>query len=233
MRSIAVWTLTGAVSIYILGWVLHFALLPLPGPGDIWGAPSGHFFHDLVAIHHQMTSAHADLAKTHPYSSPWWSWPWMVRPVFYWAEQESVLYFLGNPSVWWGSSLLLGTLSITAALARVSDLSEPVLPVDRSRQLWLPFTAWAFAWAPLALVPRILFLYHYLTPLVFAVCTVTLWLDRLGWTRAGGWRQQRMSYWLAICMIVLGFFLTAPFTFSFVDATNWTTAVFRVFPGWR
>ena len=89
------------------------------------------------------------------------------------------------------------------------------------------------AWAPLATVPRILFLYHYLTALVFGVCAVTLWLDRLGWTRAGSWRRHRASFDFAIGLILLGFVLTAPFTFSFIESGHWTDAVFRFLPGWR
>ena len=89
------------------------------------------------------------------------------------------------------------------------------------------------AWAPLAAVPRILFLYHYLTAMVFAVCAVVLWLDRIGWTRPGPWRQQRASFDFAVGLVLLGFVLAAPFTFSFVEATEWTRTVFRLLPLWR
>ena len=37
---------------------------------------------------------------THPYSSPWWSWPLMLRPVAYWQDfweaQGPVAYHLGR-----------------------------------------------------------------------------------------------------------------------------------------
>jgi dolichyl-phosphate-mannose--protein O-mannosyl transferase len=231
--SLCVWTLTGATLVYLVGWLLHFALLPLPGPGDIWGSPSGNFIEDLVALHRQMMSAHVDLGKTHPYASPWWSWPWMMRPVFYWVGDDSVVYFLGNPVVWWGSSVLLGALGVTSVLALVGAWKLPRDPVDRPRRLWIPLTGWILAWAPLATVPRVLFLYHYLTPLVFGVCAVTLWLDRLGWTRAGSWRAQRASFDLVVGMILLGFVLTAPFTFSFIEGEQWTGTVFRLLPSWR
>ena len=231
--SVGVWILSGATSVYLLGWFLHFALLPLPGPGDIWGAPSGGFLQDLVTLHRQMMSAHVDLAKSHPYSSPWWSWPWMLQPVFYWSGSETVVYFVGNPVVWWGSSILLGALGMTSVLVLASARKIPRDPLDQPRRLWIPLAGWIMAWAPLATVPRILFLYHYLTALVFGVCAVTLWLDRLGWTRAGSWRRQRASFDFAIGLILLGFVLTAPFTFSFVESGHWTDAVFRFLPGWR
>jgi dolichyl-phosphate-mannose--protein O-mannosyl transferase len=231
--SIAVWTLSGAVFVYLLGWYLHFVLLPLPGPGDIWGPPSGRFVHDLVMLHRQMMSAQVELARVHAYSSPWWGWPWMSRPVLYWSQQESVMYFVGNPVVWWGSSLLLMALFVTTILGRLGLTSLPVDSDDRPRRLWIPLTAWLLAWSPLAAIPLILFLYHYLTPMVFAVCSVTLWADRLGFTRPGSWRQQRAGYDVALGLILLGFILASPFSFSFVEAETWTRTVFGWLTEWR
>jgi hypothetical protein len=46
-------------------------------------------------------------------------------------------------------------------------------------------------------------------------------------------RQQRASFELAIGLILLGFVLTAPFTFSFVSADAWTKTVFQLLPGWK
>ena len=99
--------LAGAILVYLVGWALHFSLLSKPGPGDIWGVPTGNLVTDIVKIHGQMFSAHADLPDPHQYGSPWWSWPLMKRPIFFWNSSDSaaLMYSVGNPLVWWGGTL--------------------------------------------------------------------------------------------------------------------------------
>jgi dolichyl-phosphate-mannose--protein O-mannosyl transferase len=52
-------------------------------------------------------SYHANLSATHTYFSPWWTWPWLYRPAWYfWASSEGIvrgIIALGNPAIWWAS----------------------------------------------------------------------------------------------------------------------------------
>jgi dolichyl-phosphate-mannose--protein O-mannosyl transferase len=221
-----------AIAVYLAGWALHFALLDQPGPGDIWGAPSGHFFADFGAVHARMWSANSGLDQGHPYSSAWWSWPLMLRSVSYWSSTSHHLHFIGNPVVWWGSTLGLISLFSTTLLARASDLGiegRPLWPAG----LWLLLAGYFGAYIPLVFVSRILFIYHYLTPLVFGVCCLALWLDHVGWTRRGAWRDQRPSYWGLLVLVAVGFALVSPFTFAYVDAPEYQAAILQWFPRWR
>jgi dolichyl-phosphate-mannose-protein mannosyltransferase len=212
-----------ATAVYLAGWALHFSWLDQPGPGDVWGERSGRFFSDFVQVHATMWSANSGLGQGHPYSSAWWSWPLMLRPVSYWSSGSHHLYFLGNPVVWWGSTIGLFALLSVTLLVRVTDLrleDRPVWPDG----LWLLVAGYLGAYVPLAFVTRVLFLYHYLMPLVFAVCALALWLDHLAWTRRGSWREQRASYWAALMLVLAGFVLGSPFTLSYVEASgfrNW------------
>ena len=54
--------------------------------------------------------------------------------------------------------------------------------------------AYVLAYLPFFRVTRILFLYHYLTPLVFALACVLIWLDEAGWTRPDNAGRQEMHY---------------------------------------
>ncbi|MDQ6720746.1 MAG: phospholipid carrier-dependent glycosyltransferase, partial [Candidatus Dormibacteraeota bacterium] len=76
-------------------------------------------FHTMAAlIDYQKSSFeyHAHLTATHPYGSPWWSWPFLSRPVLYYAEYSGLgidkftgqplvawMANLGNPWIWWTS----------------------------------------------------------------------------------------------------------------------------------
>jgi dolichyl-phosphate-mannose--protein O-mannosyl transferase len=231
--SYAVWVLSGALLVYAAGWAVHFSLLSEPGPGYRFGAPHGELLADTVKLHLRMLASNYGLAASHPWSSPWWSWPLMQRSIFYWGEGDSQLYFLGNPVVWWGSTLGLIVVVANLLLVRVTDLEVRGVAQSPPRQLWLPLAGYTVALLPLTRVPRALFLYHYLTPLLFAVCAVVLWLDHVGWTRPGGWRSQRRSFYGALVCLVVGFLLISPFTFSFVEAPAYRELLFRAFPSWR
>jgi dolichyl-phosphate-mannose--protein O-mannosyl transferase len=123
-----------------------------------------------------------------------------------------------------------------ALLSRASNLKLGAAGqenAEKNRTLWLPSVEFVLSLAPLAQVPRVLFLYHYLTPLIFGVCVVVLGLDSIGWTRAGSLGAQRRSYYFAILLILLGFLAISPFSFSFVNAPEYQQMVFSVFPSWR
>ncbi len=233
LASQLVWGLSGAVGVYVGGWALHFALLGQSGPGDVWGPPSGNFIVDTIRVHQTMFGANYGLDATHPYSSPWWSWPLMLRSVYYWSGDESVIYLLGNPVVWWGTTLGLVGALLGTILLRVSNFKIAGSNAERRQILWLPTFAYLVAFLPFIVIPRALFLYHYLSALLFAICLVFLWLDRIGWTRAGGLRDQRRSVIAGALLIALGFIAISPLSYGFLDAPDYLERVFSVFPRWR
>ncbi len=77
-----------------------------------------------------------------------------------------------------------------------------------------------------------IFLYHYFTPLVFALAFVTLWLDAAGWMRGDRWGGQRRSYYVAIALTILLFVLVSPLTYGFSAGQydEWLALVIR---SWR
>jgi dolichyl-phosphate-mannose-protein mannosyltransferase len=236
LLSSTVWVLIGAAVVYLAGWMIHFQLLTEDGPGNVWGPLTGEPLRDTVRVHRQMLSANFGLHKPHSYASPWWSWPAMERPIFYWKEGGNVVYFLGNPFVWWMTSFGMIVFAGVALLSRASNLElgpSEQENTEKNRTLWLPSLGFVLSLAPLTQVPRVLFLYHYLTPMIFGICVVVLGLDSIGWTRAGSLGVQRRSYYCAILFILLGFLAISPFSFAFVNAPEYQQRVFSVFPSWR
>jgi dolichyl-phosphate-mannose--protein O-mannosyl transferase len=78
----------------------------------------------------------------------------------------------------------------------------------------------------------VLFLYHYLTPLAFSLAVVLLWLDRAGWARPGGLRDQRKSFFVVIGLAACGFLAVSPLTYgiSLGGYDEWLAAFVR---SWR
>ena len=230
--SHSVWILTGALAVYTTGWALHFWLLNEPGPIFHWPIPKGDFLTDIVEIHRTMLSANAGIRTPHPHSSPWWAWPLMARPIFYWSEGDASLHFVGNPVLWWGTTIGLVVVTANVVLLKITNLQLRGDERPWPRLLWIPALGYLIAFTPLISIQRPLFLYHYLSPLLFALCIVLLWLDHVGWTRPGGFRRQRLSVHLATTVLVLGFIAMSPFTFSFLEMPDYKRQVIELLPIW-
>src|SRR4030095_5580109 len=74
-------SLTG-LAVYLVGWKIHFLLLPNPGFGDAFYRNSGRFLPLLSERHRQMSRAKASLPTPHPAASLAWSWLFMTKPLF-------------------------------------------------------------------------------------------------------------------------------------------------------
>jgi dolichyl-phosphate-mannose--protein O-mannosyl transferase len=230
--SHSVWILTGALAIYTAGWAIHFWLLGDPSPGFRWPIPSGNFLDDFVDINRTMFTANAGLRAPHPHSSPWWAWPLMARPVFYWSNDSASLFFVGNPVLWWGTTLGMLVVAGSVVLLKTTNLQLRGNDKPWPRLLWFPALGYLVSFGPLIPVQRPLFLYHYLSPLLFALTTVVLWLDHVGWTRPTGFRGQRASFYVAMTVLVIGFVAMSPFVFSFLEVPEYRRQVIEFLPIW-
>lgn len=215
-----------AALVYGAGWWLHYQLLTLPGSGDAWQVPTGGWLADVKVMHDKMLSANYNLTATHPYSSVAWTWPFMMRPVFYWQGGGGYLYFLGNPVVWWGSGLGLVLLVASGITTLVKRRRINILHSSG----WVFLAGYVLSYGPLLRVPRALFLYHYLTPLLFSLLLTLLYLDRV--LQPMPEKKQHQYLGVIGSLIVIGFILFSPYTFGFPIGEGWHTLLYW-FPGWR
>ena len=113
----------------------------------------GYGIQDIVREQFSMFSYHYDLATTHPFSSPWYSWPIIYQPIWlsfsdFSNGNVSTIAALGNPAVWW-----VGIAAILFCLYKFIRERDPA-------SLFI-LSAFSFQWLPYALLSRPLFLYHY------------------------------------------------------------------------
>lgn len=134
---------------------------------------------DILNYQRQMYHYHSRLTATHPFTSPWWSWPLMIRPIWYYrgvdlpAGMASTIASFGNPAVWW-PGIPAAFYGIKAAL-------------KGNRALMLVIVAIAAQYLPWILVPRIAFIYHFFPILPFVMLTlVYAWkvLLEQGWPKS-------------------------------------------------
>jgi Dolichyl-phosphate-mannose-protein mannosyltransferase/C-terminal four TMM region of protein-O-mannosyltransferase len=179
---------------------------------DTW--PPGNNGQTLLDLTRQMYDYHNGLRATHAASSPYWAWPFDLKPVWFYQDSfaagtAAAIYDAGNLVAWW--------LSI-AATAFVAWQAFK----RRSLGLALIFVAFAFQWMPWARIDRATFQYHYYAALPFLLVALAYFLAEL---RNGPsprtWALARLAAAGAILGPALMWALKGPLcTFVRVTAVN-------------
>lgn len=124
-----------------------------------------HGWGKVIAQQHDMYEYHAHLNATHPYSSPWWSWPFMLRPTWYYFHDWkngtlSGVWAIGNAFVWWAS---------VPALAYAAFLAWR----DKNRALGLVSLLGFSQWVIWGIQPRpLLYMHYYFETVPFACIAI-------------------------------------------------------------
>lgn len=150
---------------------------------------SGHDFSVWWEMQKQMWWYHTGLKATHPYSSPWWSWPFLIRPIYLYTSEEvggwvSRIYAMGNPIVFW-----FGLASVSMSLIYAY--------IEKNKKLGLVVFSYLIFFVPWALSPRIMFLYHYLPSIPFLSIATAYILRR---------NPKLVFAYLLICLLVYFYF---------------------------
>ncbi len=149
-----------------------------------------------------MFSYHKDLESVHSFASNWYTWPLMLRPVWYYMGtglnpgQAAGISGMGNPIVWWASSAAVLWLFWQQCSGKGTRPGGAVTVLYLTQLL------------PWMLVPRCTFLYHYFPSLVFAILALVLWLGRL-WEKHPKAARRLMAVLLALSGITFLFLLPA------------------------
>jgi hypothetical protein len=157
-----VWAGLSLVAIPLVVYVVSYLPWAAIENHRLWdGYPAGHAGQTLVELTRQMYDYHNGLTSPHPASSPWWAFPFDLKPVWFYQEgfagsTSAAIYDSGNLVIWW-----LGI----AALTFVSIMAYR----RRSPALALIAIGFAGQWVPWARIDRAAFQYHYYTALPFLI----------------------------------------------------------------
>lgn len=172
---------------------------------------------------------------SHPYQSPWDTWPIMMRPVFFFLGSSGAkIYNLGNPIVFWfglpalGLALWQGLSGVRARLdTRTGDLALwGTLRPENAALLFVVLAYLAF-WLPWAIQPRIMFLYHYLPSSAFLTLALAYLVHRL-WH----WSWGRIGVGLFLVAVVATFVYFYPLLAA-VSVADWLGDSYFWFDSWR
>lgn len=142
--------------IYILSYSQYFIL------GGTWK--------NFLELQNQMWWYNTTLKATHTYQSSWWTWPNMLRPVWYFVDYAgdtiANIYGMGNPILWW--------LGIPAIIFTAYHVLK-----KRDWKLGIIVIGYLTFWLPWARAPRIMFLYHYLPSVPFLCIALAYCLSKI------------------------------------------------------
>jgi dolichyl-phosphate-mannose--protein O-mannosyl transferase len=171
------WALAAAGGFAVVPALVYVAVcLPVVWPaGGAWWAPAawGEAWRQLSDLHGRMITFHQYGVGLHPAHSPWWSWPLLQVPLWYYFVPDAVnqrvhgVLALGNP-VLWGAAVPAWCLGLRQAWL--------------SRQAAVAFVAFVgvFLWAAWALTGRsTTFSTYFGETLPFAAIALAMALERL------------------------------------------------------
>lgn len=174
---------------------------------------TGHTLETWWGMQKQMWWYHTGLVATHPYTSKWWSWPFMIRPVYMYTSNEignmvSRIYLIGNPLVCWFGIASMITCAIYAYL-------------EKNKNLGLIVFSYLIFFVPWAASPRIMFLYHYLPSIPFMCIGIGYVLRR----------TPKLIYWL-IPIFMLTFIYLYPH-WTGINIPLWLDRSYYFITSWR
>lgn len=217
------------VVIYVLSYIPY-----LSAYGEVkWNLRTFERIWDAQVL---MFDYHKNLVAEHYFSSPWYEWPLIVKPMWYFAADfeapgmvSSILAF-GNPAVWWtglaGILFVLIYSSYRNALPALRVLPGREDGNDRA----MPVIAVGFlsAYLPWVLVSRLTFIYHYFASVPFIILATAQALRYLERKNARLTHGLMLALSVAAIALFIAFYplasgVEAPR--AWCDAMNW-------FDGW-
>lgn len=136
------------------------------------------------------------MMATHPYSSKFYTWPFGSKSIYYWSRENAQIYLVGNPVVWWASTVSVLVLLLYWGLHKVFQAKTATVLLAGYFLNLLPFAA----------VSRVTFLYYYLPSLIFAVLILVYLLNTQ--------KNAKITLMLFLVLVLAGFIYFTPVTYG-------------------
>lgn len=217
--------------IYCLSYIPYFN-----APGN-----KGAWYKTIWENQKYMLNYHGGLGNdTHFFRSPWYEWPVLGLPMWYYdgselaAGQMECISCFGNPLIWWSG--LLATISSIIILVKKAvkryhcqDL-ETGLRLNKEIQTLL-FVAIGLAanYLTWVLIPRSTFIYHYFASLPF-IMIFTVYIFRQLYKRYG--KKAVVGIVVFFCLAALLFALFYPVWSGMEISMNFSDTFQRWFDSW-
>ncbi|KAF4471401.1 dolichyl-phosphate-mannose- mannosyltransferase [Fusarium albosuccineum] len=140
------------------------------------------FFGKFWELQKVMWRTNAGLTDSHAWDSRPESWPILRRGINFWGRQHTQVYLIGNPIIWWSSSIAIAIWVLFKGIAVLrwqrscNDYSSTTFK-RFDYEIGTSVLGWALHYFPFYLMKRQLFLHHYFPALYFAIIALCQVLD--------------------------------------------------------
>ncbi len=176
-------------------------------------------FQKIIDYQFSMYDYHTKLVSTHPYSSPWWSWPIDFRPMCYTREIHGNLFrsitSFGNPAIFWTGTLSLFYLLYVTVKRRTLEASFILLAFSG---LFLPYS----------IIGRQMFIYHFYYAVPFMMLALVYMLKD-GMEYFPKYRKTIFIYLAVVSLLFLAFY---PVLSGYEVPKMYVDYGLKWFPGW-
>jgi dolichyl-phosphate-mannose--protein O-mannosyl transferase len=212
--------------VYVALFAVHFAVLPNSGDGNAYMTPyfnktlaNNEYANDpsvrpegftakFLELNVRMLDRTASLTVPHQYSSQWYTWPLMLRPIFYWESPENApneyVYLLGNPFIYW-----LGTSTILALfIIWLVRLVQRRKGNENTPALFFILVGFAVNFLPFIFIGRVMFLYHYEAALIMTIMAIAYLIDTIPQTK------KKAVTIVIVCLAAATYIFFSPLTYG-------------------
>jgi len=180
---------------------------------------------EVMGLQGSMYSYHATLSATHAFSSPWWTWPLMLKPLWLYVSYlpsnvKSTIVLMGNPAVWWVGFTCVIVISIFALVEIARTAGKQLGKIGLPAIFITGF--FFFQWVPYMLISRVTFIYHFYINVPF-LCLATVYFISKYWSRK--WvKVAAIAYFAgAVALFALFYAIISgmPASNSWIDSLKW------------
>lgn len=159
-----------------------------------------------------MYNYHHNLTAEHDFSSKWYTWPLMIKPVWYYVgyyggNVKATIVGIGNPAIWWfGIIATLFTLIISL--------------LKRKKEYLFILVFILCTYLPYAFIDRAMFMYHFYPTLPFIMLAIVAFIkfitDKL---------KNNSVYIFYVCVVILMFVIFYPVVSGMVTTTDYIDGI--------
>ncbi|KXN91163.1 Dolichyl-phosphate-mannose--protein mannosyltransferase 1 [Leucoagaricus sp. SymC.cos] len=181
------------------------------------------FFGKFFELQRVMWTTNAGLTDRHAFDSRPDAWPRLRRGINFWVKDHKQIYLMGNPMIWWSSSLAVGLYALVRGFLILRqkrgfrDFDNTKI-VKYDTLCGFLFIGWCLHYFPFFLMARQLFLHHYFPALYFAILLYCGIFDLVTSTL-----RPRVRLQVAGLLILLAFWNFQHFA-PLAYGTEWTRA---------
>lgn len=169
----------------------------------------------FIKYQQAMYHYHSTLKASHPYTSKWYEWPIMKRPLWFYISRFDdntigTIACMGNPAIWW-LSMITAIYTLTYTI------------ITRNKEGAILIVMIAITWFTYALIGRIMFIYHYFITIPFMMLTIPFAVSKLA-----EWKPKIDYIMPVLTLIFLGTFIYfypiysgKPVSIEYVKKTEW------------